>query len=153
MFSPNPKFPRRPDGKEPKKLTPENKKQLTAIAILTVALLVIYYGIIGMANANPQRFEFLIYGVMALYMVAFTVLLVIYIIYNRAFVNKNVTVDMLPDTWSEEKKNALVEDARIRGRKSRWMLTLLIPFIIFFMVEALYLFVWNGWLGNLVSKL
>lgn len=56
---------------------------------------------------------------------------------------------MLPDDWSDEKKQAFVEDNRRRAEKSRWLLYLLIPFIFVFMVEALYLFLWMDNLENL----
>lgn len=143
----------RPAGKKLRKFTPENKRQLAAIAIMTVLLLVIYYGSIALAGAYPRRLPYLVNAVMLIYMVAFAVLLVVYLIYNRAFVNKNVTVDMLPDEWDDEKKQAFVDGNIARAQKSRWMLTLIIPFVVVFMVEALYLFVWNGWLGRLLGQL
>ena len=86
---------------------------------------------------------------MIVYFVAFAALIVSYLLYNRAFVNKDVTVEMLPDEWSEEKKQAFVEGNRIRAEKSRWMVTLIIPFVVVFMCEALYLFVWDGLLSGL----
>ena len=58
---------------------------------------------------------------------------------------------MLPPEWSEDKKLAFLEDNRNRAEKSRWMMVLIIPFIVVFMVEALYLFVWNGWLSRLLQ--
>ena len=153
MFSPNRNRSARPERKERKPLSSEKKRQLIAVAIFTVVLLAIYYGSMSLAQQNPARFGFLVYGVMAIYMAAFAVLLVVYLCYNRAFVNKNVTEEMLPDEWDKEKKQAFVEGNRIRAEKSRWMLTLIIPFIVVFMVEAFYLFVWNGWLGNFFSRL
>ncbi len=155
MFLPN-KRPNdrldRPSGKRLRKFTPENKRQMLAILIMTVLLLALYYGCIALATAN-RSLSFLVTAVMGLYMVVFAALLVSYLVYNRAFVNKNVTVDMLPDDWSDEKKQAFVEGNRARAQKSRWMLTLIIPFVVVFMVEALYLFVWNGWLGRLFGQI
>ena len=86
--------------------------------------------------------------VLVAYMVAFAAVLLAYIIYNRGFVNKDVTEDMLPDSWSAEKKQAFVQAEKRRAEKSRWMLVLIIPFAVVFMAEALYLFVWDGWLGS-----
>ncbi len=156
MFSPNKRRPPRPDrptGKRLRKFTPENKRQIAAILIMTVLLLVIYYGCIALAGAFPGQLDYLVRGVMLVYMVAFAVLLIAYLLYNRAFVNKNVTVDMLPDEWDDEKKQAFVQANADRAQRSHWMLTLIIPFVVVFMVEAFYLFVWNGWLGNLVGQL
>lgn len=142
----------RPTGKKLRKFTPDQKRQMAAILIMTVLLLVIYYGCIMLANAYPQRLSYLVNGVMLVYMIAFAALLVIYLLYNRAFVNKDVTVDMLPDEWDDEKKQAFVDGNAERAKRSRWMLTLIIPFIVVFLVEAFYLFVWNGWLGRLLGQ-
>lgn len=139
MFSPSSK---RPERMRPpaKPVSAQAKKRMIAVVLLTILLLVVYYGCIALGFVIP---------VMVVYMVAFAALLITYIAYNRGFVNKDVTVDMLPADWSEEKKQAFVDGNRIRAEKSRWMLTYIIPFIFVFMVEALYLFVWEGWMSNL----
>ena len=111
---------------------------------MSLALLVIYYGIPAIRPELTQ-------AVLIVYMVAFAGFLVTYIAYNRGFVNKDVTVDMLPDDWSEEKKQEFVEGNRRRAEKSRWMLVIIVPFVVVFMAEALYLFVWDGWLSNLLG--
>ena len=74
-----------------------------------------------------------------------------YVIYNRAFAYANVTYDMLPSDWSEEKKQEFVKANHDRAEKSRWMVTLIIPFVVVFMCEALYLFVWDAYLVNLFT--
>ena len=83
------------------------------------------------------------------YMLVFGGFLIAYIAYNRAFTRKEITVDMLPDDWSEQKKQDYINDGKMRMEKSRWMLSVIIPFLVTFMAEALYLFVWTGWLENL----
>lgn len=140
MFSPNRNRPPRPQN-ERKPITPEAKKRFVAVIVMTFVFLFIYYGapVINSGLAIP---------IMVTYMVAFAILLVTYLIYNRGFVNKDVTVDMLPMEWSEEKKVAFVEGNKKRAEDSRWMLVLIIPLIVVFMAEALYLFVWNGWLSR-----
>ena len=42
---------------------------------------------------------------------------------------------------SVEERTAILEEAKARLRKSRWMLTLILPFLVAFMLDALYLFV------------
>ncbi len=148
MFNPNksPLLPQNSGGrdKKPSKpMTPAVKKRLWITLALTVALLFIYYGCIALGWARP---------VMIAYFVTFGALIVAYLLYNRAFVNKDVTVDMLPDEWSAEKKQAFVEGNRIRAEKSRWMVTVMIPFVIVFMCEALYLFVWDGLLADTLEN-
>ncbi|MBQ3508244.1 MAG: hypothetical protein IJA91_06825 [Clostridia bacterium] len=145
MFSPNhnrPQLPKQPD-KQSKPMSPEVKKRLWTTVALTFILLFIYYGGIALGWAK---------AVMIAYFVAFAALIVIYLAYNRAFVNKDVTVDMLPDEWSEEKKHAFVESNRLRAEKSRWMVMIIIPFVIVFMCEALYLFVWDGLLADVFES-
>ncbi len=138
MFTPNPKRP-------PKKpLSPETKRHLVMVFLLTAVLLILYYG--GMAIG-------LVREVMIVYFVAFGLLLVGYLAYNRGFVNKNVTEADLPDDWPDEKKQAFVEGNRRRAEKSRWMLTLIIPFVLVFMAEALYLFVWDPHIKPFIDKL
>ncbi len=145
MFSPNknrPHLPNQPD-KQSKPMSPEVKKRLWTTVALTFILLFLYYGCIALGWAE---------AVMIAYFVAFTVLIVTYLAYNRAFVNKDVTVDMLPDEWSKEKKEAFVEGNRLRAEKSRWMVMIIIPFVVVFMCEALYLFVWDGLLSNVFEN-
>ena len=141
MFSPNRKRPdpRIGGSKEPVSMTREAKRRLWATAGLTLLLLVIWYGCMAAALAK---------AVMIAYFLVFAVLLVTYIAYNRGFVNKDVTAEMLPADWSEEKKQTFLENEKLRVQKSRWMLTVIIPFIIVFMCEALYLFVWDSYLAD-----
>ena len=120
-------------------MTRDAKRRLWATAGLTVVLLTIWYGCMAAALAK---------AVMIAYFVVFAVLLVSYIAYNRGFVNKDVTAEMLPADWSEEKKQTFLQNEKLRVQKSRWMLTVIIPFIIVFMCEALYLFVWDSFLAD-----
>ena len=142
MFSPNKKRPQlqEPAGKEPKPISPHIKKRMWTALALTLALMFIYYGCIALGFAVP---------IMIIYFVAFAAIIITSLAYNRGFVNKDVTVDMLPADWSAEKKQAFVDGNRIRAEKSRWMVTLIIPFVIVFMCEAQYLFVWDGYLAKL----
>lgn len=145
MFSPNknrPQLPLQPEKKS-KPMSSDMKKRLWTTVALTFILLFIYYGGIAIGQAK---------AVMIAYFVSFAILLVTYLAYNRAFVNKDVTVDMLPDEWSEEKKQAFVEGNRARAEKSRWMVMVIIPFLVVFMCEALYLFVWDGYLSDVFEN-
>ena len=150
MFSPNKK---RPDlgkngipPKEQKPMDRETKRRLWATIVLTVILFVIWFGCIAVGEA--QHNEVLVYGVMTAYFLVFAVLIITYLIYNRGFVNKDVTVEMLPPDWSEEQKQAFVAAEKSRAEKSRWMMIVIIPFLVVFMCEALYLFVWDSYLAN-----
>lgn len=150
MFSPNKK---RPDlqkngipSKEQKPMDRETKRRLWATVGLTALLFVIWYGCIAVGEV--QHNDTLVFGVMIAYCLIFAVLLIVYLAYNRGFVNKDVTEEMLPAEWSDEKKQAFLAAERVRAEKSRWMLTVIIPFVFVFMCEALYLFVWDSYLAN-----
>ena len=124
----------------------ETKRRLWATVALTLILFVIWFGCTAVGEARHN--DVLVLGVRVAYFLVFAVLIITYLAYNRGFVNKDVTVEMLPADWSEEKKQAFVEGNRIRAEKSRWMLVLIIPFVVVFMCEALYLFVWDSYLAD-----
>lgn len=143
MFFPNKNQPRLPEEKKSAKpISPSAKKRLLVVLMLSFLLLFIYYGCVGLGYAKP---------IMIIYFVAFAAVLVTYLAYNRGFINKDVTVEMLPVDWSEEKKQAFVEGNRIRAERSRWMVMLIIPFVVVFLCEAMYLFVWDGLLSGLLK--
>ena len=150
MFSPNKKHPDlQRNGIPPKEQKPmdrETKRRLWATVALTLILFVIWFGCT--AVGETQHSDVLVLGVRAAYFLVFAVLIITYLAYNRGFVNKDVTVEMLPADWSEEKKQAFITAEKTRAEKSRWMLTVIIPFVVVFMCEALYLFVWDSYLAN-----
>ena len=65
-----------------------------------------------------------------------------YVLYNRGFSRRGVTADMLPSDWSDEQKEAYIEDGARRMDQSRWLLIL--AFAIFatlaFDIIELYMF-------------
>lgn len=136
-----------PDKDASKPVSQEAKKRMITVIALTFVLLLVYFSVETMADRGVID-ELWGKVVMVVYMVAFGGVLCGYLIYNRAFVNKDVTVDMLPDDWSAEKKQAFVDGNRQRAEKSRWMLTLLIPLVFVFLAEAMYLFLWCDFLEN-----
>ncbi len=121
-------------------LSPEAKKTAISLIINSLLLLAVYF--IAM--------DIYIVGtiVTAVYWLAFGGFLIVYIAYNRAFSRKGVTLEMLPDTWSDEQKNEYIEDGVRRAKKSKWMLTVIFPLLVTIIADALYLFVWHGFLEN-----
>ena len=65
-----------------------------------------------------------------------------YVLYNRGFSRRRVTPEQLPDTMTAEEKAAWIEDGAKRFRKSRWVLTVLLPLILTFLMDLVYLFVY-----------
>ena len=83
-------------------------------------------------------------------MIAYTILLAVtsfgYVIYNRGFSRKNVTIDMLPDEWPPEKKTEFIEDGERRLQKSKWVLLILLPLIGIFAYEIIDIYIISKWL-------
>lgn len=124
----------------------QKSKMATVIAtvVLTVVVLFVYRLFLVPNTPIYQYYPFVMWG----YMIILTVVVVVYIFYNRAFSRNGVTVDMLPMEWSEEKKNEFVASAERRRNRSRWMLMLIIAFLVTFLVDAIELFVlpiFDGW--------
>lgn len=135
-----------PDKRADKKpMSPENKRLAMSLLVNSLLLLFIYYGAMGL---NVPMISVI---VTFAYMLIFGGFLIAYIAYNRGFTRKGITIDMLPDTWSAEKKKEFVEDSKRRMEKSRWMLSVIIPFLVTFIAEALLLFVWSGFLEKFFS--
>ncbi len=122
----------RKDGEEqdPKKLA-EAKKLMTLLLANSIIILTVYFVL------NSLEF----WPIFFIYMGVAAALVVIYVIYNRGFVYKNATPEMLPETIPYEERVAILEGAKARQDKSRWMLTLILPFLLAFMLDALYLFI------------
>lgn len=76
-----------------------------------------------------------------IYGVVFAVLTIAYVVYNRGFSRDGVTREMLPDTMSEEEKSEFFTDRDRRKKKSKWMLTVIIPLIFTLMLDTIVLFV------------
>ena len=132
------------DKADAEKKEKRKKKIKTAIvtAIITLAVLVIYflslelspllYSILGI-NVFPI--------VICIYMIVLTLLVVVYIVYNRGFSRRGVTPEMLPDSWSDEKKEEFIENGKRRLNDSRWMLIFIFAFLVTFLVDAFNMFV------------
>ncbi len=111
-------------------------KRAALLIANTVILTFIYFGSMGINQ--PILSAIVTVG----YWVGFAGFLIAYFVYNRGFTRKDVTEDMLPDTWSEEKKREFLEDSQKRYKKSKWMLTVIIPLMVPIMLDAIVLFTW-----------
>ena len=83
-------------------------------------------------------------------MIIYTALLAVtafgYVIYNKGFSKRNITMDMLPDEWSPEKKTEFIEDGQRRFEKSKWVLLILLPLIGIFAYEIIDIYIISKWL-------
>jgi len=78
--------------------------------------------------------------ILVVYTALAAVIAIAYFFYNRGFSGKGVTPEMLPDTMTEEEKNAFIEDSKRRMTRSRWVLTVLFPLILAIALDMIYLF-------------
>lgn len=122
--------------KSVKDISPAAMKRAALIVGNTVILTFIYFGSMGINQ--PVLSAIVTVG----YWLAFAGFLIAYIIYNRGFTRKDVTADMLPDTWSEERKKAFIVDSQNRNKKSKWMLSVIIPIMVPIALDAIVLFTW-----------
>ncbi len=138
--------PARADSQR-KPVSAEAKKRAFFIAGLSLLNVIIYFAIVP---ALPPIVQFAVH---IAYLAIFGAALVLYIIYNRAFTRKNITIEMLPDVWSAEKKAAYIIDGEERLKKSRWLMYIIIPFLVPIGIDALYLFVWEAYLKGIVMQI
>ena len=119
----------KPHG-EKKALSSDAKKLIFYVAINSVILMSVYFYFINIGFNQ----------IMLIYMAFTAAFTLAYIIYNRAFTRKGLTEDMLTDDWSDEKKREFIQSGKDRLKKSRWMLTILIPMIFTFFADWITLF-------------
>lgn len=119
-------------------LTPEKKKLILSIVICSILTCVVYFG--ACYGIKHPALIFVPMAVSVGFWISFAVLLLIFIIYNRAFTRRKLTVEMLPREWTREQKESYIKDGKDRFEKSKWMLSLIIPLLVPIALDALYLF-------------
>ncbi len=123
--------------------TPMTKQQKITYAVLLCVNSVLFFALyramlflVSMTdNALPSFVIMLVYSLLLL---GFGLA---YLIYNRFFFKKGLTKEQLPDTMTEEQKDAFLLDGELRLARSKWMLLIIIPLLVTFFVDALDLFV------------
>ena len=118
----------------------KKRKRLISLIItasLTLAVLFIYRLFLVPDTPLYRYYPYVMWG----YMIILTVFVLVYIFYNRAFSRNGVTVEMLPNEWSDEKKNEFIASGERRKQRSKWMLMVIIAFLATFLVDAIELFV------------
>ena len=112
------------------------KRRKLGYLLLVIVNTVILFGLYRvMVDLGYFQIIFLIYAGLC------TGAILGYLIYNRGLSRKGLTPDMLPASWSEAEKHAFLEDGRRRLEKSKWLLTVIVPFLFTFAFEAIDLFV------------
>ena len=124
--------PRRlsPDSAKPRKKIPIWKP---LVLLLSTALAVFAY---QLAAYFVVTWTFKVY-----YFLLFAVSLA-YVFYNRGFSRWFVKPEMLPRDWPQDKKDKFFDDSRRWKRRSEWMLYILFPLLITFVVDF-FLILWE----------
>lgn len=110
---------------------PEKKALMWRLLLHCVIILAIYFILVAL------HFEYIFH----IYVGVGAVLGLSFVIYNRGFAAKGITPEMLPDSMTPMEKQEYIEAAKLRLKKSRWMLTVLIPIILAIACDMFYLFV------------
>lgn len=122
-----------PPQKNQQPISPEKSRLVWQLLLNCVAFTAIYFLI-------APKFPYIFY----VYTAIAVIMGFVYVIYNRGFSAKGITPEMLPDTMSLSEKERFIEDAKLRLRKSNWMLLILFPAIFTVGCDMFYLFVIEG---------
>ena len=121
---------------------PESKKIDSRTAFVNLARILALVAVTAMIFC-VYRFLMSYYFfeiVLGIYIGIASALVLAYVIYNRGFSRRGLTADMLPDTWSEEKKREFIADGEKRLSRSRPILFLIFAFFFTFVVDILELY-------------
>lgn len=119
-----------------------DKKIFFSLLINCVVFVGIYRLLIsGMFTFTVQQVTVLTY------MIGAAVLVLAYVIYNRGFSGRGITAEMLPDSMTEKEKDDYIADTAERERKSKWMMTVIIPLLLALLTDLIDVFV----IQNLIS--
>ena len=109
----------------------KNRRYLIPLALNTIIFYALY-AVLSNTNACV-----VILWVYAAALVGFSLA---YIIYNRGLSRKNITIDMLPSTMSLDEKQAFLNEITRRADKSKWMITVIFPLVITFLIDTVVLY-------------
>ena len=123
------------------KFNGDQKKSIRRLLILianTLGLTMLYYVVPAFGFYYLPHIYLVIGGGLALW----------YVLYNRGFNTYGKTAEMLPHTISLEERQRMIEDGTRRFEKTRWVLLLLLPILLVFLFDTIYLFmIPEGWLS------
>ena len=75
-----------------------------------------------------------------IYLAAGGALTLWFVIYNKGFTHRRVKPENLPQGLSKEEKEAWNEEGERLFRRSRWAFTLIVPILLIFLADLIYLF-------------
>ena len=119
----------------------KNFRRLLLVVVNTVLLFMVYRVLLYYAEMTDETVWSAL--VVALYAAALLGFVLAYFIYNRFLYRKGVTAEQLPDTMTDEEKQAFIDDGNRRLEKSRWMMVVILPLVLVFLLDAIQLFIWE----------
>ena len=106
----------------------KNKKYLLPLILNTVLFFGLYSFLVNIS-------EFVMMATLWTYFALTLGFSFAYIIYNRGFSRMNVTPEMLPSSMSFEEKTEFIEDGKRRLERSKWMLLIIFPLLVTFILD------------------
>ena len=102
------------------------------LASKLAALIVLFYAVFCLLKLyDLHLFAVILYTAVALGAAIY------YVVYNRGVLSGKVTPEMLPADWSDEQKQAFIDDMTARRQKSKWVQLILIPMVFVYAFELL----------------
>ena len=123
------------------KLFKENRN--TRYMIILIINTILFFAVYKVLLYYAELTQITVYSfvVMVVYMALFVIFLMAYLIYNRFLYRKNLTPEDLPDTMSPEQKEAFIADGNLRLKKSKWMMLIILPLVVTFLIDAIDIFI------------
>ena len=112
---------------------------MVLLVINTLLFFVVYRILLYYAEMTGDGYGSFV--IMLLYFLLLLGFVLTYVIYNRFFYRKGLTHEQLPSDWSAEQKVEFLEDGKRRLEKSKWMLLVIFPLIVTFLIDAVDLFI------------
>ncbi len=128
--------------------TQKNNRTNLIYLIITLVNSILFYGVYAVLMEYPFWKTVTIVYLAVSIVIGFT-----FVIYNRFFVRKGVTEEMLPTEWSDEQKRAYVENGKTRLRRSKWLLTILIPLLFAFFMDLFVLFIYDPYIVPAIDSI
>lgn len=128
-----------PDSGEKKPLNKNALRYLVFLVLNTVLFFTVYRVLLYYAETTNETFASFV--VMILYLALLLGFTLGYLIYNRFLYRKGLTREDLPYDWDEERKAEFLADGERRLKKSKWIMLIIFPLILTFLIDTIDLFI------------
>ena len=128
-----------PPIREKKPMNKAAVRRLIILLINTVVFFTVYRVLLHYGDMTQDTFGSFV--TMVVYMALLLGFVLAYLIYNRFLYRKGITLEDLPEEWSEEEKAEFIADGERRLQKSKWMMLIIFPLIFTFLMDAIDLFI------------